>query len=349
MKNQNLKLWISIAATAAVAFNSCKKESTPSDTVVQTPTYKNGVIITNEGSFNNGTGTVGFFSNGTKHVTADVFQKENNRPIGNVLQSATLINSKIYFVVNNANKIEVTDATTLKSTGTINISQPRYMISAGNGKAYITQWKGSANGVVAIVDLATNTVMKTITCGVAPEGMIQKGNYIYIANSGFYPNNDSTVTVIDIVSESSTTTINVGPNPSAMAEGADGKIWVLCNGNGGNGMFVKIDPTSNSVEQTENISSSNFKEKFFINKNKTALYCNMYDGVYKLDLISNTVSNFIPRNIYGLGYDSSTDIIYCSDVRDYISNGQVIRYNSYAAAIDSFDVGIIPGNFLMNY
>ena len=36
---------------------------------------------------------------------------------------------------------------------------------------------------------------------------------------------------------------------------------------------------------------------------------------------------------------------YGSDAVDFSSNGKVIRYNASATVVDSFAVGVIPGNF----
>ena len=52
----------------------------------------------------------------------------------------------------------------------------------------------------------------------------------------------------------------------------------------------------------------------------------------------------INKILYGLEYDKESDMLYGADARDYQKNGFVYRYTS-AAPVDSFETGIVPGNF----
>ena len=49
--------------------------------------YQNGILITNEGPFNNGSGTVTYISNDSLLVKDAIFKLENNEDLGNILQS----------------------------------------------------------------------------------------------------------------------------------------------------------------------------------------------------------------------------------------------------------------------
>lgn len=350
MKNKLLINCSLLLTAGALLFTSCKKKNDDDDETIApvSSNYTNGVLITNEGVFLNGTGSVSFYSKTTNTVTPDVFEKENDgRPIGNVLQSACKINGKIYFVVNNANRIEIADAVTMKSLGVINITQPRFMVDAGNGKAYVTQWKGSDKGAVAVIDLTTNDVVNTIFCGVAPEGLYKKNNSVYVANSGYYPNNDDTVTVIDISSETITAKIKTNTNPSAIVEDINGNLWVLCNGNWNSASVDKINTVNNMVEQSVAIAGTGYQSRMTINKNKNTLVFNLYDALYKFEINNTAASQIFVRPLYSVGIDPDTDILYTSDAKDYNSNGTVLRCNyTTNAVIDSFEVGVIPGNFL---
>lgn len=350
MTNTLLKNSILLLAASALVFTSCKKKNDDDDDTITpaTPDYTNGVLVTNEGVYLNGTGTISFYSKANGTVTNKVFEKENdNRPIGNVLQSACKIGSKIYFVVNNANRIEIADAVTMQSLGVINITQPRYMVDAGNGKAYVTQWKTSDKGAVAVVDLETNTVTKTIICGVAPEGLCKKNNSIYVTNSGYYPNNDDTVTVINIGTETISAKIKTGFNPSAIVEDVNGKLWVLCNGTFGDAEIDRISTTSNTVEQSYPVAGTGYQGRMTINKDKNTLVFNLYDALYKLNISSPTAVPVFNRPLYSVGIDPETDILYTGNAGNYNSDGWVLRCNyNTNAVIDSFQVGVTPGNFL---
>jgi YVTN family beta-propeller protein len=350
MTNRLLKSILLLLAACALVFTSCKKKNNDDSEAITpaTPDYTNGVLVTNEGVYLNGTGTISFYSNATGSVTNKVFEKENDdRPIGNVLQSACRIGSKIYYVVNNANRIEIADAVTMKSLGVISITQPRYMVDAGNGKAYVSQWKGSDKGAVAVVDLTTNTVTKTIFCGVAPEGLCKKNNSIYVTNSGFFPSNDDTVTVIDISNETITAKIKTGPNPSSIVEDANGALWVLCNGSWNDAEVDKINPATNSVELTVAVAGTGYQGRMTINKDKNTLVFNLYDALYRLNITGAVAETIFNRPLYSVGIDPSTDILYTGNAGNYNSDGWVLRCNySTSAVLDSFQVGVTPGNFL---
>ena len=54
-----------------------------------------------------GNATLDFFSYTTSSVISNVFESINQRPVGDVLQSMSIIGDYGYLVVNNSNKIEV--------------------------------------------------------------------------------------------------------------------------------------------------------------------------------------------------------------------------------------------------
>ncbi|MCD4681660.1 MAG: hypothetical protein K8R86_00140, partial [Bacteroidales bacterium] len=91
--------------------------------------YSEGVFIVNEGPFQTGTGTVTYLSRDGSGIEDHIFQKANNLiPLGNIVQSMTLIEDKVYIAVNNANKIEIVSLKTFQSVQTLeNITSPRYI------------------------------------------------------------------------------------------------------------------------------------------------------------------------------------------------------------------------------
>lgn len=350
------KLLVSTLALA-IAFTSCKKDNpeTPSPTPAGV-TYDNGVFITNEGPFGSGTGTINFYNRSSASVSDDIFQAKNSYPLGNIVQSMEIYNGKGYIVVNNAGKVEVVDGSTFASNGVISgLTGPRYFLGIDNTKGYVSEWgTGGTNGAIKVVDLSTKTVTATINTGKGAEGMVKVGNTVYVACSGGY-DNDSVVTVIDATTNAVLTNITVGANPKSIKVDASGKIWVLCSGQYGTypnlvktGKLVRIDATTNTVDLNLPFSSTLSQPlNLVINNAKTMLYYS-YDGkiyshLYTASTLNATAT--ISRNFYGLGIDPTNDYFYGSDAGDFSSNGKVIRYTALGVAVDSFTVGIIPGNF----
>ena len=101
-----------LALLLALTIFSCKKDSetTPSTSFLASP---GGMYISNEGVFQSGNASLSFFNPATHMVINNVFQSANSESIGDICQSMTLINNKLYVVVNNSGKIEVCNPFTL--------------------------------------------------------------------------------------------------------------------------------------------------------------------------------------------------------------------------------------------
>jgi len=348
---KTLKTTLRLSAfLALVIFASCTKDN--ENEVLGA--FSNGIFIVNEGPFQTGTGTITFFEPDSNLVEQDVFEAVNGRPLGNIAQSITVYNDKAYIVVNNAGKVEVVNAATFKSEGTItNLNNPSQFIIVDSKKAYISDWIGQ----VTVVDLQSNSVINNIAMGTGPDAMLKSGNYVYVANSGGL-GIDSTISVIDFSTDKVVKTIKVGDAPSGLVADLNGRIWVLCKGKGftgwpqagdTRGKLVRIDPTTLSVDYTYNFTSTDVHpEKLVINKQKTKLYFLYNYGIYSFNIESSgsTPEKLISRNFYSLGYQNETGYLYASDAKDYVNNGIVLRIKADdGLVVDSIPTGIIPRAF----
>jgi YVTN family beta-propeller protein len=346
------------ALAVSLAFVSCKKnDPAPTPETPTTSTYDNGVFVTNEGPYGTGTGTISFYSRGSASVSNDIFAAKNSYPLGNVVQSMEVFNGKGYIIVNNAGKIEVVDANTFVSSGSITgLNSPRFFLGLETNKAYVSEWgTNGTNGAVKVVDLSTKTVTATITTGKGAEQMVKVGTSVYVACSGGF-DNDSIVSVINTSTNAVSATINVGANPKSIKIDASGKIWILCAGQFDMtyttlikpAKLVRIDPSTNTVDLTFTFSST-YSQPFCLvtNAAKTMLYYTYDSKVYSQSTSATTLNTapVINRNFYSLGVDPTNDDVYCANAGNFSSAGNVIRYTNSGTLIDSFAVGIIPGNF----
>ena len=355
------KKWLVISSLVFTAvLIGCKKEDPKSEennNNTITGTYDQGVFVICEGPFGSGTGTVSFYNRSTQAVSNDIFQTVNSIPLGNIVQSMNIHNGKGYIVVNNSGKVEVVNASDFKSSASITgLDKPRYFLGIDNSKGYVTQWGATgADGSVKVINLSSNTVSSTINTGKGAENMVKVNSSVYVTCKGGY-DNDSIVTVINTGTDAVSATINVGPNPSGIQVDANGKVWVLCGGEWNStftallktGRLVRINPSTNTIEQTFTFASATSSpSNLTINAAKNKLYYTYSGSVYAQDISAPSLSNtgFIGRSFYGLGVDPSNDYIFGSDAGNFTSNGYVIRFNASGAKVDSFKVGIIPGNF----
>ena len=101
--------YLLLTAVLLISFSACQKdEPLPPE---ELPTYEDGIFITNEGPFQNGSGSISFYSRKTGEISNDIYQNANRGvQLGNIVQSMAIHNDLAYVVVNNANKIIVADA-----------------------------------------------------------------------------------------------------------------------------------------------------------------------------------------------------------------------------------------------
>lgn len=329
-----------------LGFNACK----PADETAL-GNYSSGVFITCDGAFPSGTGVVSFY-NRADAAQVDIFGKENNSAaLGNTVQSMTLYNGKAYIMVNNANKIVITDAKTFQTPETVTgINYPHQFLPLDKTRAYVSEWgEKGLKGAIKVYDIVNKTFAKTILTGGSGAGnMLRIGATVWVINnSGLnFTKADSTIALVDVDRDSVTKTIKVGGSPNSMVQDVNGDVWVLC----GSGKLVKIrngvidltfDVPQYSTRLTGDLTSSNL---YFTSGNK----------VYQKDLLNfgkTPPSVFLTQpylnSPYSLGFDPKTGYMYCGDAENYASAGTVYIFDPATKALkDSTKVGIAPNGFI---
>ena len=344
---------IGMFALAITILSSCKKDNINDISIPGN--YEDGYFITNEGNFGTGNGSISFVDEyGT--VENDVFASVNSFALGDVVQSMSIINDHAYILVNNSSSIEVASVDSMISVAKINVSQPRYMAQVSDSKAYVTDW--GINGV-QVIDLATNTVSSTISCGAGPEGIAVGGAFAYVCNVGGW-GLDNTITVINTDNDVVETTLTVGDKPNSIVIDVNGAVWVLTGGyteydadwnvvSETAGNLVKI--VDNTIEATYAFAVGNHPEDLVINDAGTKLYYS--DGSWSKAVYAFNVNDtelpttaLINRSFYGLGFDNG--YIYGTDAVDFTQSGWSYKYTTEGTIIDSIQVGIIPGGYCFN-
>ena len=321
--------------------------------------YETGYFVTNEGPFRDGTGTVSYVD-ADGNVTQEVYQAENDGEVlGNILQSMTIIDTTAYFMINNAEKIEVASGKTLKSIGRIDsLKQPRYMIPVGNDKAYVSQWVDGFHSMLAVIDLTNNSILEQIDLQQSgAENMVMVNGKVYVANSGGF-GNDSTVSIVNVAAR---TVLNyaIGDNPVDVAVDKNKAVWVLTKGytdwvnsenNRPGGLYkLENDEVTASFELPLNSSPGHLE----INKAGDKLYF-LRDGKIFSHSISATSLDTIPFaelaefGFYGLGVNPKNDHVLGTSALDYKTLGDVHEYDANGNELSNFKAGLIPGGFYFN-
>ncbi|HMG15637.1 MAG TPA: DUF5074 domain-containing protein [Saprospiraceae bacterium] len=321
---------------------ACKK-----DNPIPAGKYDNGLVILNEGTFGTGSGTVSFWDRDTMTTVTDIYANENNgAKLGNVLQSMTQVGDELFFVVNNSNKIVITDKSFKYKSQIDGFELPRYMIT-NNGKAYVSQWGNDGiSGSLAIVDLNSKTILKTIPLGKGPENMFLDGNTLFVSMAGGY-DKDNRIFKVNLNDESVTSFV-LADNPSTMIK-IDNSYWVLCKGYfnfanppaSTNGKLLKLD--GENIVKTVDLSSQ--AESLILSNDKLFLYLLVGNQPNKYKISSNVLTPSIISNIYKMGYDAISNKILLGDALDYNSNGKVYFMDDEFKLTDTISVGIVPTAF----
>ncbi|MGJ8738183.1 YncE family protein [Zobellia laminariae] len=319
--------------------------------------YQNGILITNEGPFNNGSGTVTYISNDSLLVKDAIFKLENNEDLGNILQSIAFDEDRAYIVVNNSHKIHVVNRYTFKSEGVIEegLLNPRYLTVA-NGKGYVTNWGDSADETddyVAIIDLETNTVSKSIPTELGPEAITSNEDFVYVAHQGAFGQNNK-VSIIDASTDVVSSTLTVGDFPNSMQWDTAGNLWVLSSGapeytgEETNGTLTEINTSDNSIVQTFNFETTEHPGDLSVEDD--TFYFGMSNAVYTFEsgLDALPTEAFINDvSFYSMTVNDGK--LYGTDAKDYASKGDLFIYDLNTKELtNTISVGIIPGGIYFN-
>lgn len=205
------------------SFVACKKKEVGPQRIDGKPYYKEGgnkVVIGCEGNFGWGNASMSVYNTETKVNTNQVFNTQNNVPLGDVFQSATLFNGDLFIVVNNSNKIEVVDTSNFISKGTITgLTSPRYFLGISPTKAYVSDLYANA---ITIVNPSTFQTTGTIPVSDWTEQLILLNQTAYITQKG-----TNQVLLIDINTDVIVDSITVGREPNSLVLDAFLKYLVL--------------------------------------------------------------------------------------------------------------------------
>ena len=323
-----------------ILFVGCEKDVEP--TKVDTTSLD--VIILNEGNFGSGNASISIYNSDSKKVVNDVFRSNNqNRPLGDVVQSMYVRGDTAVIVVNNSQKIEVVQLSTFKSIGKISgLSSPRYILPIRENKAYVSDLYSNS---LQKIDLKNFKLIKSISTNAWTESMEKIEDTAYVCDM-----TNNQLLLINTNTDSIFKRIQLIEQPVKVIKDKNNHLWVLCSGG-----FEKVNPRlyclNSSAQILKDIVFSNIKDypsNLTLNREKDELFY-LNNGIFKMSINDNQlpaipVISMNNRLFYGLSIHPSNNDIYVSDAIDYQQKGIVYRYNYSFQLIDQFKVGILPTN-----
>ncbi len=303
------------------------------------------IYVANEGAFNQGNASLTVYNAETGEVFQNVFQNaNNNEPLGDILQSITMMNDELCLVVNNSQKIEIIDKTTFVRNRTITgLTSPRYMLVSENDKAYVSDLFA---GMVHIVDPVSGGHTGSVSSGEWVERMLFHNGEIWCTTPG-----GDGLLFINPDTDEVTGSLSLSAGASNIAIDANGDVWVYCQGN-----FAEVSPAIHRIAgDTKAVATSYFTTatgvyggNLEIDHTGEFIYYLFAGDLYKLHISSPTLPTEPlvsggNRLLYGLNINHNSGQIAITDAVDYSSAGRVYLYNPNGTEITNFAAGIVPG------
>lgn len=348
------------AFAGAFFFASCSSDDDSTPVAEPKGDYENGLLILNEGGFNDGNASVSFLSEDYV-LENNIFSGVNGGALlGDTGQDIGFLGDYAYIVVNNSHKIEVVNRYTFEKVATITtgLDNPRFIAFSGV-KGYVTNWgdpTDTEDDYVAVLDLSTNTVASSISVAEGPEAIVENNGKLYVAHKGGYGYGD-TVSVINAASGTVETTVAVGDVPNGL-EIDNGKLYVMSEGKPSwagtetAGKLTVVNLTDNSVSGNLDFADATHPGNLVIEDSK--LYYTVDADIYVMDVTASTLPTealfaTTEQGVYGVySFEVKNDKIYVGDAGDYNSNGKVYIYSLTGTLEQTFTVGVIPAGFYFN-
>ncbi len=339
------KITTTVCIGAILLFSSCKE-----DPISPEKGYSDGIFVVCEGNFNANDGAISFIDDTT--VIKDVYNKVNGLPLGDIVQSMTIIDNKAYIVVNNSQKIEVVDVTTFKSVGTITkLSFPRYVVKFSANEIAVSNGDGFENNYVYIINTKTLAKTDSIAVGAGPNKMLTYNNNLFVANMGGW-SNDNTISVINMQTKTVSRTIEVGDLPADMELDNANNIIVMCHGLTtydqnwtptivSNSQLQKINTSDFSVTTIKQFDHqvANFSSNGLAYVNGTIYYLD--DAVYAISEANPNPTKVIDGVYYGIDCNPKTNDIWVT-YTGAASSHKVIQYSPSGTKQKEYVTGFYP-------
>ena len=330
-----------------------------------------GVFVLCEGNFNAGNASLSYYNPETREVENAVFQRANDRRLGDTGQSITLRGTTAYIAVENSGIIWAIDAETFRVRGQLTTGQtehmmnPRYIHFLTDEKAYVTDLYSPFITVFnpqSMSYLASISTEQPTAFGYnSTEQMVQHGTEVF-TNCWSYSNKILVIdTEHDVLSDSITLS---SWQPKSLVLDARGKLWVVTDGGYETAEdsfsdniphLYRIDAATHQIELDQTLDTDEGGVQLATSPDGTILYL-INNDVYRMNITDShlPVRPFITaernarglRNkLYGIGVNPRNGEIYVADAVDYSQAGVVRRYSPEGALLDQFRVGINPNGF----
>lgn len=351
---KSIKNYLLLFSLSTLFFVSCSSDDNGSDPIVSEPAaYEKGILVTNEGPFGEGSGSITYISDDFLTIEQDVYRNVNGTELGNIVNSMGFAGDDAYIVVNNSQRVMVADRYTFEGKGSISgrLENPRFF-AANSTQGYITDWgdpMDNNDDFVAVVDLATNSISSTISVPFGPERIVEHNGKLYVAHQGGWGQNN----LVSVISGSSVEkTLIVGDSPNSMVI-VGSYLYVLgggspdYTGNETAGSLSKIDLNTDQIVETYVFDVTDHPTQ--LTTDGSQLYYSLNGSVYKASTSLGSLPGTAIIDGFFYALEVNNGKLYATDAGDFASRGSIYVYDlSNNEMIHQAPTGIIPGGIYFN-
>lgn len=272
----------------------------------------------------------------TLEITKDIITT------GTIPNRIRVFENRIYVISSGDDNVKVVDPKNdteiLMTIGLDAGSNPWDITFANSDKAYVTNYNTNN---VSVINLSSGTIIGNIEVGIAPEGIVYKDGFVYVANTGYsgwgMPFSQSSVSIIDATADTVVANISTPINPQDLAFAPDGKLHVVCTGNYSTdfGKVAVVDVSTKSVVDTVLIGGS--PGDIEITDAGVGYCCAWGDGtngfIYSYDTESKVVyANAddpvrVGPNLSQIQYDSIENVLWIPFMAEWAGDGFIQKFD----------------------
>lgn len=339
------KPWTHVALVLALSglffLTACEPQPPINNAPVTNSKHK--VLVLCEGNFMWGNARLDAIDMDTLQLQTDVYKKINDKPLGDVLQSALHWNNSVYLVVNNSGKVVKLNSRTLKQTAVnANLGSPRYLLAVGD-KLWLTELYANR---IAILDTTNLQKVDEIPVDGWTETLVNWGGLIAVASyrKGVYlfNSNGSAANPPMLVGDSTT---------RYLAVDALGRLWFASTGSEGMSTIKRFDNPQNAYPTVTLIPQGTIT-KMVMSLSGETIYFAMGNKVFQVSVNAKSMQEATLladgfQQLYGMGLSRDGKYLLVADALDYVSNGKVKIIDLQSKlTVKELETGVNPNGFL---
>ena len=331
-----MKNYIAFILLLSVGLVSCESTTDPLKGITD---KGDRIFILNQGNFMHIDASLDVYNWTTSTLSNNLIN-----PLGDVGNDLQYINGKLYTVLDNSAKIEVINPDSPLVHHSISFptgSAPWKILAISATEALVSE---NYTGEMAVVNLTTDAITKTISIGSGQNSLVLIGGNVF-ATTG-----SNELVKIDPVLKTVTAQKYIGDSPQQIiVDTARGMLVIRTEGNyfpKTAGKLLFVNPSTMAIVDSIVLDTTTYLNQVVPAGNKA--YLLFTNGVKVIDLATHTISTdaIFTKPYYGGYFDASKNLLYLGTAVDFTHNDVVDIFDISTHSLKkTINCGIAPAFF----